>query len=194
MGTRRALLSMDFVNDVVHPEGKFADHGYPEAARRRGVLENAAAALEAARTAGEPVIHVVVGFRPGYPELPAGSPVFADCAEHGKLAQDGWGAEIHGAVKPLPGEPVILKRRVSPFHGTDLDVLLRTLGVGRVALAGVATDLVVLSTARDAHDRDYGVEVLEDAAASANDALHEAAILLAARTATVTTTRRAFAL
>lgn len=191
---RRALLSMDFVNDVVHPDGAFADHGYPEIVRRRGVLENAAAALAAARAADEPVIHVVVGFRPGYPELPPHSPVFGDCARRHKLAQDGWGSAIHDAVKPLDGEPMVLKRRISPFHGTDLDLLLRTLNVDRVALAGVATDLVVLAAARDAHDRDYGVEVLEDAVASADDALHAAAILLAARTASVTTTRRAYPL
>jgi nicotinamidase-related amidase len=76
---------------------------------------------------------------------------------------------------------------VSPFHGTNLDLLLRTLEVDTLLLTGVTTDLVVLSTARDGHDRDYEIVVLEDATATANDELHQAALAVIARTATVTT-------
>lgn len=68
------------------------------------------------------------------------------------------------------------------------------LGIRRLLLTGVATDLVVLSTARDAHDRDYVVEVLQDATATANEQLQEMALQLIARTATISTVEQALPL
>jgi nicotinamidase-related amidase len=58
-------------------------------------------------------------------------------------------------------------------------------------LAGVSTDLVVLSAARDAHDRDYRVDVLEDATAARNKMLHDAAMKIMGHTAAVTTVDKA---
>ena len=57
------------------------------------------------------------------------------------------------------------------FHGTALELILRTQGIGRLLLAGVATDMVVDSTAREAHDRDFAVVIAADCciAASAED-------------------------
>ncbi|MEV8312036.1 isochorismatase family cysteine hydrolase [Streptomyces flavidovirens] len=184
---RPALLLMDLINDVVHPEGKYAHDGYAEQVSRRGVLSRAAVAADRARAAGIPVVHVTVGFSPGYPEWHARSKVFAPCRDEERLLLGGWGTQVHDAVRPREGEVTVTKHRLSPFHGTGLDVLLRAQGIDRLMLAGVSTDLVVMSTARDGHDRDYGVEVLEDATATASEELHRAAVTLLARTATVTT-------
>lgn len=184
---RSALMVMDLINDVVHPEGKFADHGYPEQVARRGVLERAGVAIQRARAAGIPVIYVVVGFSPGYAEWPAGSPVFGDSRELRKLTLGGWGTQVHDALKPQPEDPVVVKRRISPFYGTELDLLLRTQGIDTLLLTGVSTDLVVLSTARDGHDRDYRIVVLEDATAARTEELHQAAMTVLLRTAEVTT-------
>ncbi|MDX3659664.1 isochorismatase family protein [Streptomyces sp. ID05-26A] len=65
--------------------------------------------------------------------------------------------------------------------------MLRTRGVNTLLLTGVSTDLVALATARDGHDRDDAVEVLADVTAAADNAPHESALTLIARTATVTT-------
>ncbi len=77
-----------------------------------------------------------------------------------------WGTQVHDDLRPEPGESIVVKHRVSPFYGTNLDLLLRKRSVDTLLLAGVSTDLVVLSAAREAHDRDYRVEVLEDATAA----------------------------
>jgi len=69
----------------------------------------------------------------------------------------------------LPNELVITKHRVSSLHATSLELTLRNMGVGEVFSAGVATDLVVESTARDAHDRDFVVNVIADCCIAAND-------------------------
>jgi nicotinamidase-related amidase len=182
-----ALLVLDLLNDIVHPDGQYAPHGYEQQVRSRGVLERAATAIERARAANIPVIYVVVGFSPDFSEWPAGSPVFAEAKEAGKLIIGTWATQVHDAVKPAEGDAIIIKRRISPFFGTELDLVLKTRKIDTLLLTGVSTDLVVLATARDGHDRDYAIEVLADATASANADLHEAALKLIARTATVTT-------
>jgi nicotinamidase-related amidase len=191
MERRPALLVLDLINALVHPDGKYAADGFCEQVARRGVLERAATAIERARAAGVPVIHVVVGFSPGYADWPASSELFASARDGDRVLLGTWGTQVHDALKPAPDEPVVEKRRVSPFFGTHLDVLLRNLGVNTLLLTGVTTDLVVLSTARDGHDRDYRVEVLEDATATDNQETHDAALRLMARTATVTTVEQA---
>jgi nicotinamidase-related amidase len=191
MGRRPALLVLDLINEIVHPDGKYAGDGYLEQVTRRGVLEHAATAIAQARASGIPVIYVVVGFSPGYPDWPAGSPVFAETRTKGALTLGTWGTQVHASLAPAAGEPVVAKRRLSPFHGTHLDLLLRGQGVDTLLLMGVTTDLVVLSTAREGHDRDYRVEVLEDATATSGPELHEAALTVLARTATITTVAQA---
>ncbi|GLF98491.1 isochorismatase family cysteine hydrolase [Streptomyces yaizuensis] len=191
MERRPVLLVLDLINEIVHPDGKYAADGYCEQVAERGVLERAATAISRARAAGIPVIHVVVGFSPGYADWPAGSELFASARDGDRLVLGTWGTRIHDSLRPADGEPIVEKRRVSPFFGTHLDVLLRNLGVNTLLLTGVTTDLVILSTARDGHDRDYHVEVLEDATATDSQEAHDAALKVIARTATVSSVARA---
>ena len=58
------------------------------------------------------------------------------------------------------------------FTGSDLEVLLRSRRVNRLVLTGIATSGVVLSTLREAADRDYELTVLADACADADDEVH----------------------
>lgn len=191
MTSRPALLVLDLLNEIVHPDGRYASHGYAREVAERDVLGRAATAIERARRAGIPVIYVVVGFSPDYAEWPAGSPVFAEAKAGEKLVIGHWGTRVHDAVKPAEGEQIVVKRRISPFFGTELDLVLRTRNVDTLLLTGVSTDLVVLATARDGHDRDYRVAVLADATAAADPTLHDAALAVIARTATVTTVDKA---
>ena len=87
---------------------------------------------------------VRVAFRPGYPEAAASNAAFAAMAERGDaMTQDHPATQVHEALEPRPDEPVIVKRRVSAFSGSDLDVLLRAAGAGTLVLAGIATSGVV---------------------------------------------------
>jgi nicotinamidase-related amidase len=194
MNDGSALLVMDFINEIVHQDGKFAGDGYLEQVLRGNVLDNAASAIARARRSGIPVIYVVVGFSPGYPEWSPASPIFDSVRDDQRLLLGTWATQVHDALAPEAGEQVVVKHRLSPFCGTDLELLLRAAGIRRLLLTGVATDLVVLSTARDAHDRDYVVEVLQDATATANEQLQEMALRLIARTATISTVEQALPL
>ena len=81
-------------------------------------------------------------------------------------------AEVHAALAPLDTEPVVVKRRVSAFSGSDLDVLLRGASADALVLAGIATSGVVLSTVRQAADLDYRLTVLADACADRDPEVH----------------------
>jgi nicotinamidase-related amidase len=67
---------------------------------------------------------------------------------------------------------VIVKKRVSAFAGTPLELLLKSLGCNVLVLTGVATNFVVEGTARDACDAGYQVVVLEDCCASSSAEMH----------------------
>ena len=74
------------------------------------------------------------------------------------------GAAIHPAAAAREGEPIVVKHRISPFLGTDLETLLRANGIDTLVLAGVHTSGVVLSTVRHAGDLDYRLIVVAIAA------------------------------
>jgi nicotinamidase-related amidase len=134
------------------------------------VVERAAEAVAAAREAGVPVIFVRVAFRPGHPEISPRNRTFAAAREAGGLLEDD--TTIHPALAPLPGEPIVTKRRVSAFAGSDLDVLLRAREARSLVLCGITTSGVVLSTLRAAADLDFELTVLRDACADADPEVH----------------------
>jgi nicotinamidase-related amidase len=160
--TRPVLLVMDF------------QHGIVEHFSGSAVVEAADRAVKAARAARIPVIFVRVAFRPGYPEIAGSNASFSTmAASAGDMYTESHPAtQVHASLQPLDDEPVVTKRRVSAFAGSDLDVLLRGLGADTLVLAGIATSGVVLSTLRQAADLDYGLVVLSDACADADPEVH----------------------
>jgi nicotinamidase-related amidase len=149
-------------------------HGIVERLGAPSVTDGADRAAKAARAAGIPVMFVRVGFRPGYPEIAESNASFsAISAQAGDAyTQEHPGTQVHAALTPHDGEPVIVKRRVSAFTGSDLDVLLRAAGADSLVLAGISTSGVVLSTLRQAADLDYRLTVLADACADPDEEVH----------------------
>jgi nicotinamidase-related amidase len=187
MKNKTALLVLDLINDIVHPDGQYAAEGYLEQVRARRVLENAASAIAQARSAGIPVIYVVVGFSENYAEWAEQSPVLAVAKDEKRLMLGTWATQVHADLKPARGECVVVKHRISPFYQTNLDLLLRRAGAETLLLSGVSSEFVVLATAMAAHDRDFRVVVLEDAIASSSPERHAAALLLLGRIAQIST-------
>jgi nicotinamidase-related amidase len=159
--SRSALLLMDFQVEIVS-----------RVATPEPLLSRVATLLAAARAAPLPVLHVVVGFRPGYPEIGSRNFGFGTAKQAGRLAAGTPGVEIHGALAPRTEEPIVVKRRVGAFAGTDLEMLLRARDVDTLILAGIATGGVILSTVRHAADADYRIVVAEDCCADADPEVH----------------------
>ncbi|RNL62601.1 cysteine hydrolase [Nocardioides marmoriginsengisoli] len=142
---------------------------YPFAER---VVPPLAELLPRARTAGALVVFVRFAFRGNGSDVPPASPLLRGFFEAGSDFHEGSaGTEIALAVSDE--DVVVLKRRASAFHGTDLDLVLRAAGVDHVVIAGVATSAMVAATVYGAADRGYGVTVLRDGCGDADPAMHE---------------------
>jgi nicotinamidase-related amidase len=160
-----ALLVMDVQNGIV---ARYAEDS--------GLLDRLEAAVEAARRASVPVIFVRIGFRDGFPEVAATNKSFsaiaATAGSGGSFGETAPETQIHSRVAPLPGEVVVVKKRVSAFAGSDLAEVLRGGKIGTLVLSGIATSGVVLSTLRQAADLDFRIIVLEDACGDSDPEVH----------------------
>ncbi|QDM14746.1 cysteine hydrolase [Tardiphaga sp. vice352] len=87
--------------------------------------------------------------------------------------------EIVAELAPRPGDFTVFKHRYSPFDNTDLEHLLRNLGVKSLVIGGVNTNNCVMCACFEAFNRDYRVVLAEDLCASMNGPdYHEAAVKL----------------
>lgn len=157
---RQALLIMDMQQAIVDRFGA------------SDLADTLAGAASRARAAGVPVLYVKVVLRPGYPEVHPRNLTFSAVARSGWLHTEDPGSAIHERVLPEPGDVVIEKRRVSAFAGSDLALVTSAQGIDTLVLAGIATSGVVLSTLREAADRDYGLVVLRDGCADDDPEVH----------------------
>lgn len=185
MTNHKALVCVDFINDIVSEFGKLSGKGYLSFITENQTLENLRKLQDSFREKGLPVFHVRVGFDPNYLNHPQNSPLFGAAKQFGALQLGTWGTEFPAGVAPAAGELIIHKPRVSAFYGTTLDSVLRANYITDVIFAGVATDLAVQAAARDAHDRDYRVTVAASCCAAANIEDHETALKLLSKVATI---------
>jgi nicotinamidase-related amidase len=148
MHTKMALLVMDVQVGIVSRVAHIGD-----------VLTPISAAITAARAATIPVIYVIVDFRPGYPEMSPRNKAFTAFTQRQSPLS---AMEIHPTIAPQSTDIVVTKRRVSAFSGSDLEVVLRSQDISHLVLCGIATSGVVLSTLREAADKDYQLTVLAD--------------------------------
>jgi len=172
-----ALVVIDYQNDFVaeggalHRAGLFAPQLAEIAPRLRELAS-------AARSSGSRVIFV----RCAYDRDPYLSQAFLRQAGRSfrglyvdmPVCEEGtWGSEFFDGVEPLPGDVVVTKHRFSAFHGTDLDLVLRRLGVRTLVVCGVVTHVCVESTVREAAFHDYHCVVPREATAGWQPQWHE---------------------
>ncbi|MDN3015635.1 cysteine hydrolase [Paenibacillus sp. BSR1-1] len=158
---KSALLVMDLQNGIV---SRFAEN--------TDVLQPFQKAIDAARQNDIPVIFIRVGFSEGYPEVSPQNKAFFAISKNGGMTLSDSATQIHEAVQPKPNEPVITKYRFSAFAGSNLEVILRAQQINRLVLSGISTSGVVLSTLREAGDKDFAITVLSDACLDADSEVH----------------------
>ncbi|HEY2479706.1 MAG TPA: cysteine hydrolase [Solirubrobacterales bacterium] len=165
---RTALLVMDYQPGIVE---RIEDAG--------ALVARAREAIETMRGAGAKIGYVRVAFTDeDFDAMPEGAPMAARIRQAPREAfhADAPATQVDDRLAPREGDIVVRKTRVGPFLTTDLDQQLRARGIDTLVLAGISTSGVVLSTVRDAHDRDYRLFVLEDATADPDADVHEALI------------------
>jgi nicotinamidase-related amidase len=160
--TSVALLVVDYQQGVVETMG--TDQAL--------AAVNEATAL--ARSCGLPVVFVRTGFCSEYSDVSRNNKMFARFADGDlPMTADATATQLHTSVQVMPSDVVLVKNRVSAFTGSGLDILLRSRSIDTLAIAGISTSGCVLSTIREASDRDYRLFVLGDACTDPAAAVHD---------------------
>jgi ureidoacrylate peracid hydrolase len=165
-----ALLVVDVQNDFVSPEGSAGKRG-EDVSGALAMIPNLLALIEAARRVALTIVYVRTAHSE-WTDTP--SWIYRSSQKSGlSTCREGtWGAEFYEGISPRPSERVVIKHRYSAFINTDLNTILRARGIQSVLVCGVATNVCVETSARDAYMFDYYVTVIDDCSAAYDARLH----------------------
>ncbi|MGD9538510.1 MAG: isochorismatase family cysteine hydrolase [Alphaproteobacteria bacterium] len=176
---RSALLVIDVQNYCAHrnggefaglaPEAFEARFGAFFARFERAALPNLRRLIEACRGAGVEVIYTTI------------ESLTKDGRDRGldykitgfNVPKGSWDGKVIDAIAPGDDEIVLPKTSSSVFNSTNIDYVLRNLGVERLAICGIYTDQCVEGAVRDACDMNYLVTLVEDACATHTQERHD---------------------
>lgn len=160
---RTALLIMDYQRDIL-----------AMIENREALLAKAQQAIETVRNHCGHIGYVRVAFTESdYENIPARNKGFSTAKSSNRdFRADSPATAIDGRIAPVEGDIVVRKTRVGAFSTTDLAEQLHRRGIDTLILAGISSSGVVLSTVRDAADRDYRIYVLSDACADPQRDVH----------------------
>lgn len=156
---------------VIDSQKQFVDD-LPEEMKGEDVVDNVVKVLDAFRAAKKPIVFFRELHR--VQQVDFGRELDGDEVIHCIEGTDA--ANFHTKTAPQEGEYFIPKRRYSGFFATDLDILLRGLGVDTLYVCGFLSDVCVHYTCIDAHQHDYHVKVFKEACGGSSIAAHVAAM------------------
>jgi biuret amidohydrolase len=190
-----AVIAVHMQNDIVSERGGFGSL-FAEMVKGHRTVASVNDLLAMMREAGALMAYTRVAFKSDYSDMVPNSPLLLMTKQQSCLVEGTWQTQVVAELTPREGDVVITHQRISGFAGTQLDVLLRSRGVDTVLVAGVATNLSVEGTARDASNLGFRTVVVSDACAAASEAAHRASIetlALLGEVATLEEIRRAVA-
>lgn len=170
---KSAIVVVDMQNAFAS-KGGMLDVAGVDISGAPSVVEAIRGVLEAARSAGVPVVYLQMGYKPdlsnsGGPNSPNPRKELAMRLMHDRpelkakiLTEGTWDFALVDELAPRPADLVIIKTRYSGFAGTTLDSHLRVRGIRYLFFAGIATNVCVESTLRDAYFHDYWPILLVD--------------------------------
>jgi nicotinamidase-related amidase len=151
---RVAILALDLISEFTFPDGKRVRRALE--ARRDSIRR----LLDRGRANGVPVIYVNDNLGPWRSDAPA---LLARCMEPRRR-----GAALVEALRPAPGDSIVLKPRHSAFFGTPLAALLEDRRIDVLVFVGVSTESCVWMSACDAHTRGFSLVIPADTVAGAS--------------------------
>ncbi len=173
---RTAVVVVDMQNDFGAEGGMFHRAGVDISSIRQAIVPTARV-LAAARTSGVKIVYLKTEYRPDLSDAgPVDSKIWINLTRVGVgervttpdgtegqiMIRDSWNTQIVCELEPEPGDIVVSKHRYSGFYGTDLELILRGLGIEYLVFTGCTTSVCVESTMRDAMERDFRCVLLAD--------------------------------
>ena len=186
---RTALLVVDMQNAFAHKGGYFDLVGLDITPIQR-IIEPCKKIINAAHATGIRILYLQMGCSQdfsdkGSPDAPSSikSRVLSMMKEHPEWKDKfyiygTWGAEIIEELKPCEGDIVVKKQKHDGFIGTNLDIILRTLGTKYLFFVGAATNICVESTLRHAFSLDYFPILVSDAVSQMGSNITQDATIL----------------
>lgn len=155
---KSALLVMDIVTSILQMNPNTDE-----------LLDHIAQAIAHARQHHFPIIYIKPAFRQGLPEISDNNKLFVQLKP---LFAQVPKENFHPKITPLAHDIVIGKFRIGAFSGNELEIVLRSQGINHLILTGISTSGIVLTTVREAADKDYQLTVLSDACYDRDPSVH----------------------
>ena len=171
----RARTAVVF-NDMINHNLRTGNTRHDDLIDASGIIPASQQVIQAARAARLPIVWIRVERRADRTDV--ADPLTDVFLANGGQPRPPVVRGSHGAanVEELPvheEDQVILKPRIDPFIGTDLDLRLRSLGIDTILLGGYATNFGVEALARTAHGLNYNVVLLRDCCYNVDQDAHE---------------------
>ena len=160
-----ALIIIDMQNAFINPEGSLSKMGL-DTSRTSNAIEPIKLLKKEFKAQGLPVIYLQHSHRKDGADAGLIVKVFPPIMDLGHCIEGTWDGEIINELKPEADDFIVKKHRFSGFYNTQLEDVLRSLGIEVLVVTGIATNVCVESTIRDAFYRDYNVIVPREATAS----------------------------
>jgi len=169
-----AVVMIEFQNEMLKPGGKNYEWLKP-VVDKNNVLANAVDLVKKARAKGITIMYVPIWFATDVCEVgPNAYGVGGYVKSVGAFKKDTWNTKIVDELTPVQGDVIIEgKRGPDAFGSTNIDFILRAMGIKNVALAGFVTNICVESTMRSAYERGYNVFTMTDVTAAGSQAVQD---------------------
>jgi ureidoacrylate peracid hydrolase len=176
LSRKTALIVVDVQNDFCDDEGVFSRAKRINMALAQKAVSSLLSFIDRCRELGLPVIFVRTTHSGWTDSASWLGRVGGKIGRMGICSPNSWGCEFY-KVKPHENECIVTKHRYSGFFETDLDLILRSRAVETLLFTGVATNVCVETTARDAYNRNYNVVLVEDCCGAFDAGEHEATLI-----------------
>lgn len=168
--------SIVLLNDMINGNLRTGRAEHDAAIAASGIIENSVKLVAAARAEGIPICWIRVerrADRADVAETLTDRFIASGMAPRTPTTRGSYNAANADELPVLDEDHVILKPRINPFIGTNLDLLLRSMGVTTILLGGYSTNSGVESCARIANDLNYNVVVLSDCSFNIDREAHD---------------------
>ena len=170
-----ALLMLHWQNSVCDPKGVWGKNLCRQI-EKNNAIKNAQNVLKVARNRGMLTIFVNIGWRAGFPEMPANQyyPLLQGAKDENKGIIGSWDVDVIDALKPINNELIVINTGSDSFEGTDLDKILRANNIGHLYVSGQCIEHVVATTVKRAANMGYNAILIKDATSGFTDSNYSA--------------------